>query len=331
CAKVGAAYLALNDAKSAADFLTKATSVNSKPLVVDWLVLALAHAKLKDTDQARNACAKAAELFKPAGADDALRPLLREVALTVGTNQPAVQDLMAAAAAEPPPKLNEAVEQNPDQADGYRNRGEWFGQRARWQEAAADFTAQYRLQPTAYQGMRLAFLLIQTGDLDGHRALCQAMLERWGSTDKNGDASYTVKAVLLDPSSRAQLGNEAVAKQLAHLAETCVSGDTKVDWYEWRMNAQGLLHYRSGRFDDALTICRASRERAPTAKGITMALTVLNLAVEAMALHGKGDVEEARRTVAQARSTLQQHVPGLDPGTGWHDVLAAHCSGKPIV
>jgi tetratricopeptide (TPR) repeat protein len=316
-AKVGATYLALGDAKRGADFLAKVTAGNPKSVPADWLVLTLARAKLNDIDLAKKACAKAAELLKPAGADAALRPLVREVALSLGPSEQAVQDLIGAAAGEPPAKLNEAIEQNPDAAIGYRNRGDWFAARGRWQDAVADFASEFRLQPNPYDGMRLAVLLARTGDKDRYQAHCRAMLERWAATDKHGDAAYTLKAALLARDFQAD------AKQLAHLAEVSLSIDSKADWYEWRMNAKGWLDYRFGRYDDALAICRASRQRAATAKGHTTALTVMNLAIEAMALHGKGDIEEARRTMALAGSTLEQHVPGLDHAS-WHDLLAAH-------
>ena len=97
-AKVGAAYLALDDCRQAANFLTKATAANPKLPAADWLVLALAHAKLEETDQARKACAKAAALLKPTGADAALRPLVREVVVTLGTTHSEVKELITAAA-----------------------------------------------------------------------------------------------------------------------------------------------------------------------------------------------------------------------------------------
>src|SRR5262249_17037391 len=150
--------LALGDAKQAMDFLTKATAANPKLQPADWLVLALAHAKLNDLDQAKKACAKAAELLKPAGADAALLPLLREVALSLGTSEPTVQELISVAAAEPPALLNEAIAQNPGKADGYRIRGDWFGARGRLQEALADFAAEFRAEPSPYSGLRVGIL-----------------------------------------------------------------------------------------------------------------------------------------------------------------------------
>ncbi len=85
------------------EVLTKATAANPKFPAADSLVLALAHAKLKETDQARKARGKAAALLKPTGAETALRPLLREVLIAVGPDTPEATALIAAAAAGEPP------------------------------------------------------------------------------------------------------------------------------------------------------------------------------------------------------------------------------------
>ncbi len=316
-AKLGAAYLALGDAKRAVDFLTKANGGGVKPLPADYLVLALAHAKLKEIDRARNACAKAAELLKPAGAEDALRPLLREALLTVGRDSPEAQQLIAAAGGELPAALNEAIEQNLDKAKGYRDRGSWYGERGRWREAIADYTEAFRLEPDDLTGMWLGIVLVHTGDLNRFRAHGLALLERYASTEKNGEADRTLKTLILHPDVKHD------AAQLARLAAVAVSGDKEADWYDWFLFAKGLHDYRTGKYEDALTTCRESRRRAPAGKGDVEALTALNLVVEAMALHGKGGAGEARRTLERAGALLRQHVPGLD-ASWWQDWLIAH-------
>src|SRR5262249_18012644 len=174
----------------------------------------------------------------------------------LGTNVAEAKELIAAAAAgEPPAELNATIQQNPEKAEGYRNRGDWFGQRGRWKEAAADLAAEFRLEPSPYSGMRLGILLIQTGDVDRYREQCQAMLERWRSTDHTGEADITLKTILLLPDHKAD------AKQLARLAEVVVSGDKDADWYDYYLFAKGLHEYRIGRYDDALAACRESRRR----------------------------------------------------------------------
>ncbi len=315
-AKVGSAYLALGKPRQAVEFLTKATA-NPQPMAADSLVLALAHAQLKEIEQAKKVCAKAAAMLKPNGADSALRPLVREVVTLVGTNTSEAKELIAAATAgEPPAAMTDAVRQNPDKADGYRNRGNWFGERRRWKEAIADYAEAFRLEPESFSAMRLGILLVYAGEIDRYRELSRAILERWGSTETNAVADQTLKTVILLP------GYKADAKQLARLAEVASSGDKEGDWYEWYQFATGLYECRTGNYSDALATCRASRQRAPMTKGSTDALTVLNLTVEAMALHGKGDLQEARRSVEEAKAVLDRHVPGLD-SDWWHDWLAA--------
>src|SRR5262249_18465071 len=95
--KVGAGYLAVGDFRKAVDFLTRATTAKGKPVPADWLLLALAHVRLAENDQARKACAKAAELLKPKGADATVRPLVREILLALGTDSPETKALLDAA------------------------------------------------------------------------------------------------------------------------------------------------------------------------------------------------------------------------------------------
>jgi WD40 repeat protein/tetratricopeptide (TPR) repeat protein len=238
-------------------------------------------------------------------------------ALLKKTDEKTAQD-QKLAQAEPPAVLNEAIQKNPDKADGYRKRGEWFGERGRWKEAAADFAAVFRLEPSTYDGMRLGMLLLQIGDINGYRQHCQVMLKRWATTEKNPEADMTLKTIMFLPDYKAD------AKQLARLAQVAVSGDKNVAWYEWHQIAKGLHDYRTGKYDDALATCRDSRRHASTTKGDPDALRVLNLAIEAMAFYAKGDAGEARRTLDQAKSVLKDHVPGIDGGAGWPDRLAAH-------
>jgi hypothetical protein len=142
------------------------------------------------------------------------------------------------------------------------------------------------------------------------------MLERWEATASNFEADQTLKTILFLPDFKAD------AKPLARLAEVVVSGDKGVEWYEWWLLARGIYDLRTGNRDAALAHCRESRRRAPTSKGSAGALTASNLVIESMALLGKGDTKEARRTLEKARPLIERYVPGLDRDY-WHDWLAA--------
>jgi len=103
-----------------------------------------------------------------------------------------------------------------------------------------------------------------------------------------------------------------------------VSGDKKADWFDWFLLAKGWHDYRTGKYADALATCRESRRRAPKSKGDPQVLTSLNLAIEAMALHRSGDAAGAKRALAEAKSNVEVHVPGIDGGGSSHDWLTAH-------
>ncbi len=317
-AKVGAAYLAVGDARRAADFLTKATTANPKSPAADWLVLALAHANLKQIDQARQACGKAAASLRPAGASAALRPLLREVSLAIGGDCAEVKDLLDAAAAEVPAALNDAIRQNPANAAGHRNRGNWFATHGRWQEAVADFTEVFRLNPTAIDGLKLCTLLVQVGDMDRYQALCRDMLARWSSTNINYNAERVTKTCLLHPDSK------VAPEALDRLAQRAVAGDPKQNAYEWYLFAKSLHELRSGKYGDALTSSRETRQRAATTAASKEMVTSLALIIASMALHRSEKPAEARSVLAEAKSLLDKNAAGLENTSNWHDWLSAH-------
>jgi formylglycine-generating enzyme required for sulfatase activity len=316
-AKLGAAYLAVDDARRAADVLERATAANPNLPVADWLFLALAYARLKETAQAASACGGAAQRMAPTGADVALRPLLREVLIALGPSSSEAAALLAASAGPPTEALNAAIERNPN-ASAYLSRADWFINHGVWKKACEDLAAAFRLEPDVYTGLRLGILLVQTGQVNRYRVHCRAMLERWAATEKNNEADQTLKTIVLLPDY------EADAQELARLAEVAASGDAKADWFEWYMVAKGLYDYRAGKYAEALTTCRESRIRAVGGKGDPQALTSTNLAIEAMAQFHSGDEAGAQRALAEAKSTVEKYVPGID-ASGWpHDWLVAH-------
>jgi serine/threonine protein kinase/Flp pilus assembly protein TadD len=285
----------------------------------NWLTLALVHHQRGETDQAKKACGKAAEMMKLAGGlDEALRPLLRQAVLAVGTESPEAKELIATSVGEPPAALNEVIEQHPDQAQGYRDRGNWYAERGRWKDAIADYAEVYRLDPNTQDAMKLGILLAQNGEKDRYREHGQAMLSRWTATDNNSEADQTLKTIVLLPDYKGD------AKQLARLAEAAVAGNPAQDYYEWFLVAKALHELRTGRYAGALTACRASRKLAPESKYEPQIVTALDLAIEAMALQGEGKAEEARRTLDLAKPLIESHVSGVDVGGAWADWLSAH-------
>lgn len=107
CAKVGAAYLASGDPKRSVEFLTKTTTANPKASPADWLILTLAHARLKEMERMKKACTKATESLKATGCDASLRPLVSEVVRALGPDSVEAKALLSAASAEVPAALGD--------------------------------------------------------------------------------------------------------------------------------------------------------------------------------------------------------------------------------
>ena len=70
--KLAVTYLTLDEAGQARDFLIKAMETNPKATVSDSLVLAYAHLRLGDTEQARKVCRRAAAQIGTTGVDAAV-------------------------------------------------------------------------------------------------------------------------------------------------------------------------------------------------------------------------------------------------------------------
>jgi tetratricopeptide (TPR) repeat protein len=314
-AKVGAAFLALGDAPRAKDFLTRATKANPKLPAADWLVLAFAHAQLKEIDQARQACSKAAASLRPAGAKAALRPLVRKVAVAIGSDCAEVKELLDAAAGEVPAALNAAIQKSTANAQAYRARGNWMATHGRWQQAAADFTEVYRLDPSPIEGMKLGNLLVQLGEMDRYLALCRDMLARWSSTEVVIDAERVLKTYLLHPMP------ELAPKDVVPLVQCAVAGGPDKDPGGWFICAKSLHELRSGKYADALTSSREAQRLA--SRGNTEIVTTLALIIESMALQHSERPADARSALAEAKSLLAKGAARFEVANIWHDWLAA--------
>jgi tetratricopeptide (TPR) repeat protein len=129
-----------------------------------------------------------------------------------------------------------------------------------------------------------AELCLFFGDEDGYRRARQDLLERFGAATDPYVAERTGRACLLMPATGADL-RRAVA--LAERATASNSGDQVARPYF--VFVRGLAEYRQGQFDRAVSAMRgdAARVLGP-APGL----------VVAMALHQKGQLDQARHALA---------------------------------
>ena len=93
------------------------------------------------------------------------------------------------------------------------------------------------------------------------------------------------------------------------------------DNYPWFRFAEGLYHYRCGRFAEALGACGKSLERSAPYPLHLVLLLAMNHYVEAMSLHQLGKAEEARKAMAEASRLLDESPSKVD--RSWYDWL--HC------
>ena len=147
--------------------------------------------------------------------------------------------------------------------------------------------------------MLLGIVLARIGEADRYRDLCRQLLDRFAATSANIDADQTIKTCCL-------LGPDAVGDpaRLERLAEVAVSGDPAQQWYEFFLLSKGMYEYRAGRFDAAVTSCRASRQRTNAESWYAEALAATAGAIEAMALGRSGDAAGARGSLAEAKKLI---------------------------
>jgi tetratricopeptide (TPR) repeat protein len=131
-----------------------------------------------------------------------------------------------------------------------------------------------------------AELCFYLGEKDEYRRARRALLDRFGSTTDPYVAERAGRACLLMPATGDEL------RQAVALAEHAVARDPNErgarPYFEF---VRGLAEYRQGQFDRAIT---AMRGDARIVLGPAPAL------VMAMALHRKGQDDEARKTLASA-------------------------------
>jgi WD40 repeat protein/tetratricopeptide (TPR) repeat protein len=215
-------------------------------------------------------------------------------------------------------RLTKAIALKADDPDLYYKRGDLYARRRQWKEAAADFAKRIELKPDeSLMWLRRAPLLVMSGDADGYRRHCRAMLERFGETRDPRQADQTAKSCLLLP--------DAVAdpRLPIALAERAVA-DESTRWAEPYFQAvRGLAAYRAGRFDDAI---RRLEENQQAISG-QLYLRELNQALLAMAYHRTNQPEKARKALDEAAGGIDRVLGPAgdknDLGRGWNDLLNA--------
>src|SRR5262249_50106459 len=126
-------------------------------------------------------------------------------------------------------------------------------ERGQWREAAAAMAKVIELDPADHWSWYCqAPLLLEIGDMDGYRRVCQELLTRFGKTNEAYIAERAAKTCLLVPNAVPNLS------PVLQLAERAVTGTEKQAIYRWFLLARGMADYRAGRFAGAVDPLRKS-------------------------------------------------------------------------
>jgi tetratricopeptide (TPR) repeat protein len=159
-----------------------------------------------------------------------------------------------------------------------------------------------------------AAVLLLSGDRPGYVQACARMVERHDRP--NLRAYHVARACTLAPDAVAD------AAQPGSLAEKELSSFAR---QSWSLTEQGALHYRAGRFQEAVPLLEKSLRADPK-----VGRAVLNWLWLALANYRLGKAEEARRWLGRAQGWLDKYGDGMpdraeeELGLHLHNWLEAH-------
>ena len=198
-----------------------------------------------------------------------------------------------------------------------RARGTLCAQFSEWSLAVRDLTNAIALNPDEHWNWYvLAPLLLETGNVEGFRQHCHAMLARFGATNDPAMAERAAKVCLMAPTSIEELA------EAAKLAETAVTLGKDHSWAAYFQFVKGLAEYRSGNFEKAAEWTKMALEQA----GEVFTRDVQAYSVLALAQYRLNHADEARAALSKAgeiaEGKLAKRGSG-DLGPDWHDWIIA--------
>jgi serine/threonine protein kinase len=203
-------------------------------------------------------------------------------------------------------KLSAALERNPDDMTRRWSRGERYARRARWKEAAADFTAGLEAKMALSSdsaGKTVSWLyvapVLAIADREGYYRLCREMLKRFGETQDPDTAARIAKSCLLLPEFFPEI------EKACQLADRAVSLGKHHASLVWFLHCKGLADYRRG--DYRATIEGLEPILPGDGVGFPPLTTEIELAL-AMARYQKGEEKAAREHLARAAKLLDQNL-----------------------
>ena len=186
-----------------------------------------------------------------------------------------------------------------------------------WSKAADCYTRALKLASTdaGHFWFEYAAVLLLSGNRLGYADACADMVKNYGKAP-NLRAYHVARACTLAPDAVAEA---SLPGRLAETELKAASGQF------WSLTEQGALHYRAGRFEQAVALFEQSL-RADHEPG----RAVVNWLWLALAQQRLGKSEEARRWLDKATAWLDQYRDGMpgsaerEVGLHLHNWLEAH-------
>jgi eukaryotic-like serine/threonine-protein kinase len=182
----------------------------------------------------------------------------------------------------------QAVALEPKRTEAQREMRKFLVRRGRLNEAQVAWRTAIDLDPAEHDGWYgYAELCLFLGQEDEYRRARRALLAKFGASTDLYVAERTSRACMLMPSSGDELRRAVALAEIAATADRKKFGAS----YPYFAFVHGLAEYRQEKFDSAIAAMRGDALRLP---GPVPRLVL------AMALHEKGQIAQARKTLAAA-------------------------------
>jgi WD40 repeat protein/tetratricopeptide (TPR) repeat protein/tRNA A-37 threonylcarbamoyl transferase component Bud32 len=172
----------------------------------------------------------------------------------------------------------------------FTQRGDLRARLGRWAEADADFATACARGGDVNAFYDHALLTLDQGDVDGFRATCAAMLERFARPETASVARWIALACATAPEA---IGDPDRAVRVAYRGLALLPEDP------WSLELLAAVLYRAGRYEEALTRLDQAVERNPKRPNPPVADLI-----RALAHHRLGQREEARKRLGSALLSL---------------------------
>ena len=211
--------------------------------------------------------------------------------------------------------ISQTIEHDPEDAEGYFQRGDVYGQMFALEKAKRDLTQNALMTSSNHWSLyKLAAVYAKSGDAGEYQKHCERLAEEWGNTNDKTIAERNMIASLLMP-------NESLLKSdpVVRAAEMIVTVADDSYFYPFFRRSSALHAYRSGDFHKAASYCQeslvvANRDDIPE-------VIVAVLSLESMTSLQQGNRETAKAKLQAAKKACSERKPAFP--YSWHDWLMA--------